>query len=103
MGTLINSHVTATKFDFYMVAHNICRKGGSLIPVNYKVVFSDSDLEEGVIQSLLFSQCFSYPNYSGAIKQPALMQSVMKCAKFGADVLSNADAPEKLSMFPYYI
>jgi hypothetical protein len=45
IGTLINSHLIASKFEFYMVSHNICKKGGSIIPLNYKVVFSDSEIE----------------------------------------------------------
>jgi hypothetical protein len=72
-----------------MISHNICKKGGSIIPLNYKVVFSDSDIEEGIIYCLLYSQCFSYANYSGAIRQPALLQYVTKCARFGAEVLKN--------------
>lgn len=44
IGTLISGHVTSSKFDFYMIAHNICRSGGSIIPLNYKVSYSDSNL-----------------------------------------------------------
>ena len=38
---------------------------------------------------ILFSQCFNYVNYTGAIKQPGVLQYAIKCAKFGAEVLCN--------------
>lgn len=89
IGTLINSQVTSNNsYNFYLVSHDICRKGGSITPYNYKVIYSDSTLEEGILQSMLYGQCFSYPNYTGAIKQPGVLQAVTKCARFGAEVLS---------------
>lgn len=86
-----------------MISHNICKKGGSIIPFNYKVAFSDSAVEEGVIHSLLYSQCFSYANYTGAIRIPSLLQHVMTCTKFNAEVLQNTEVPEQFRMYPYYI
>lgn len=103
IGTLVNSHLTSGKNDFYMIGHNISRTGGSIIPLNYKISFSDSNLEEGIIYSLLFSQCFSYVNYTGSIRQPALIQSVTKCAKFISEVLENQRIPDSIDMLPYYI
>lgn len=86
-----------------MVAHNTSKTKGSLIPLNYKTVFSDSKIDEGIIYQLLFSQCFSYANFAGAIKQPALVQNVTKCVKFVSDYLENGEVSEKLEMLPYYI
>lgn len=102
IGTLINRQVTSNKhYDFYMVAHNICKKGGSITPLNYKIIYSDSNLEEGILQSMLFGQCFNYPNFTGAIKQPAILQSATKCTKFGAEVL--CQVADRLQVYPYYL
>ena len=90
LGTLINSQVTDKKnYTFYMVTHSVCKNGGSIIPFNYKVIFSDSEMDEGILQSFLFSQCFNYANYPGAIKSPSILQYATKCAKFVAEVLNN--------------
>ncbi len=103
IGTLINQQVNSSKADFYLIAHNICKKGGSITPLNYKIVFSDSTLEAEALYSMVFAQCFNYPNYTGAIRQPGILQSAIKCTKFGAEVLSNLQVPEKFKLYPYFL
>jgi hypothetical protein len=56
-----------------------------------------------IIKTMLFSQCFNYMNFQGAIKQPALLQNAIKCAKFGAEVLLNVEIPDNLKLYPYYL
>jgi aubergine len=47
-GTLINSEAVGKNFEFYLVAQQCNR--GTVKPTYYKVAYSDSTLEEGVIE-----------------------------------------------------
>jgi len=60
---------------------------GSTVPNHYKVVHSDSKIEEGLLHELIFSQCFNYVNWTGSIKIPGILQYAKKCAKFSAEAL----------------
>ena len=57
---------------------------GTAVPNHYKVIYSDSKIEEGMLQQICFSQCFNYVNWTGSIKVPAILQYAKKAAKFGA-------------------
>jgi aubergine-like protein len=79
-GTLINKDVVSNQYDFYMVSQGSNR--GSIVPNHFKVVFSNSAMEEGVLAELIFGQCFNYVNWSGSIKVPGILQYAKKSAKF---------------------
>jgi len=79
-GTVVASSVVSNNYDFYMVSQNSNK--GSIVPNHYKVIHSDSKLEEGMLQELIFSQCFNYVNWTGSIKVPGILQYANKCAKF---------------------
>ncbi len=81
-GTLIATDIVSNYYDFYVVSQS-SNKGASL-PNHYKVIYSDSKLEEGVLQELIFSQCFNYVNWTGSIKVPGILQYAEKCAKFNS-------------------
>jgi aubergine-like protein len=55
---------------------------GTTVPNHYKVIYTNSELDEGKLQELAFSQCFNYVNWTGSIKVPAILQYAKKCAKF---------------------
>jgi aubergine len=68
------------------------------------VIFSTSKLEEGMLQELIFSQCFNYVNWTGSIKVPAILQYAKKCAKFTADIMDEGfKIPESLMNKPYFV
>ena len=47
-GTLVNSGIVTDNYDFYMIAQH-CNMG-TVKPAYYKVIYSDSKVEEGVLQ-----------------------------------------------------
>lgn len=62
---------------------------GSSVPNHYKVIYNDSKIEEGVLQELIYSQCFNYVNWTGSIKVPGILQYAKKCVRFSSEVLEN--------------
>lgn len=60
-------------------------------------------MEEGILQELCFSQCFSYVNWTGSIKVPAILQYAKKCAKFNAEVMEKIVIPDGLNNKLYFV
>lgn len=79
-GTLVSTDIVSNFYDFYVVSQ--ASNKGSTVPNHYKVIYSDSKIEEGILQELVFSQCFNYVNWTGSIKVPGILQYASKCAKF---------------------
>ena len=88
MGTLINSDVVSPNYDFYLISQMSLQ--GSVIPTYYEVLYSESKLEEGMLQEILYYQCFNYANWTGSIKIPAVIQYARKLCEFAA-----ANLPEQ--------
>lgn len=86
-GTLISTDIVSNFYDFYVVSQGSNR--GCTVPNHYKVIYSDSKMEEGVLQELVFGQCFNYVNWTGSIKVPSILQYAGRCAKFNSEVLEN--------------
>ena len=80
-GTIVTSDVVSKKYDFYIVSQ---QSRGSTVPNHYRVIYSNSKFEEGHLQEIIFSQCFSYCNWTGSIKVPSVLQYAKKCSKFQA-------------------
>jgi aubergine-like protein len=85
-GTLVSSGLVSLNYDFYIVSQRSNR--GCSVPNHYRVIYSSSEVEEGVLQEIAFSQCFNYVNWTGSIKVPAIMQYAKKLAKFNSEVLT---------------
>ncbi len=47
-GTLVNSKIVSKFYDFFLIAQHCNR--GTVKPVHYKVLYTDSKMEEGVLQ-----------------------------------------------------
>jgi len=75
-GTLVNSEAVGKGFEFYLIAQQ--SRKGAVKPTFYRVIYSDSALEEGLLEELIFAQCFNYMNWLGSIKVPAVMQYAKK-------------------------
>ncbi len=73
-------------YDFYIMSQHSNK--GTTVPNHYKVIYTNSKLEEGLLEELAFSQCFNYFNWTGSIKVPAILQYAKKAAKFGVEVIS---------------
>ena len=76
---------------------------GTSIPNHYKVIYSDSKLEEGALQEIIFAQCFGYFNWTGSIKIPAVLQYTKKAAYFGSEVTVGMEIPESMHKLYYFI
>ncbi len=51
---------------------------GTVKPVYYKVIHSTSKMEEGMLQELIYGQCFNYANWSGSVRVPGVLQYAKK-------------------------
>lgn len=101
-GTLVSRHIVSPQYDFYIVSQRSTR--GTSVPNHYRVIYTNSEVEEGILQEICFSQCFNYVNWTGSIKVPAIMQYAKKCAKFASEVLEpNSQVPKDLSSKLYYV
>lgn len=47
-GTIISENIVSKNYDFFMVSQFSIR--GSTVPNHYRVIYSDSKMEEGVLQ-----------------------------------------------------
>jgi aubergine len=79
-GTLVAEELVSNNYDFYIMSQQSNK--GTTVPNHYKVIYSNSTLDEGELEELAFSQCFNYVNWTGSIKVPAILQYAKKCSKF---------------------
>lgn len=100
-GTLISESIVTKYYDFYMVSQNSNR--GASVPNHYKVIYTDSKVEEGRLQELIYSQCFNYVNWTGSIKVPGILQYAEKCSKFAAEILETQEICEDLQNKLYFV
>ena len=100
-GTVVNKEVVSREYDFFIVSQQA--RAGTAVPNHFKVIFNNSNMEEGHLQELIYHQCFNYANWSGSIKIPAILQYAKKCARFNAEVLAGDDVNENFDNKPYYI
>jgi aubergine-like protein len=96
-GTLISEGMVSENYDFFLISQQSNR--GS----HYRVIYSESKLEEEALEELIFGQCFNYVNWTGSIKVPAILQYAKKCAKFTAEVFEKGEVPEEMRGKPYYV
>ena len=76
---------------------------GSTVPNHYKIIYADSKIEIGLIQEVIFSQCFNYVNWTGSIKIPGILQYAKKSAKFISEVLEGNQIEKDLSTKLYFV
>lgn len=100
-GTLICTDVVSKDYDFYLISQGSNK--GTAVPNHYKVVYSDSKIQEGLLQEIAFSQCFNYVNWTGSIKVPSIMQYAKKASTFGAEVLEEVEIPVSLNRYLYFV
>lgn len=84
-GTVVSTDIVSKHYDFFMISQ--FSNKGSTVPNHYRIVDSDSKMEEGILQELIFAQCFGYVNWTGSIKVPAILQYAKKSARFWSEVL----------------
>lgn len=60
-------------------------------------------MEEGVLQELIFSQCFNYVNWTGSIKIPGPLQYAKKLAKFAGEALGGQHVQESMESKLYFV
>ena len=73
---LINEQIVSKDYDFYMISQH-CNMG-TVKPVYYKIIHSTSKIEEGILQELIYSQCFNYANWTGSVRVPGVLQYAKK-------------------------
>lgn len=99
-GTLIDTTIVSRNYDFYLIAQNVQR--GTATPTHYKVVYDTTGISAGMLQELVYVLCFSYMNWSGAIRVPAPCQYAHKLSVFISQHL-NDDPKENLRSSLYYL
>lgn len=100
-GTLVCEDIVSENYDFYIVSQWSSK--GTTVPNHYKVVYTNSKIEEGLLHELAFSQCFNYVNWTGSIKIPGILQYAKKCAKFTAEALECSGVKEDLNCKLYFV
>lgn len=97
--------VKQDQFEYFMVAQSVSAQQGTATPTNYNVIFNNSDLKANTFYELTYNQCFSYYNWSGPLKIPAVVMMANKQGLVAG--LSHAkeyrDVPETLKEAPYYL
>ena len=99
-GTLVDNTIVSKDYDFYLVAQNVNR--GTAVPTHYKIVFDNSELPAEILQELVYSQCFAYMNWSGAIRIPAPCQYAQKLSTFVSQHI-NEEPLKPLQNYLYYL
>jgi aubergine-like protein len=100
-GTIVSESIVSNNYDFFMVSQYANR--GSTIPNHYRVIYTDSKMQEDVLQELIYNQCFNYVNWTGSIKIPGILQYARKCTKFNTEVLEKKKISEELENKLYFI
>ena len=101
-GTIVTKEIVSDNYDFFLVSQYTNR--GCSVPLHYKVVYSTSKLEEGILQQIVYSQCFNYVNWTGSIKIPGILQYAKKSAKFNSEILGGIMVENReLKSKMYYI
>jgi aubergine-like protein len=100
-GTIVSENIVSKNYDFFMVSQFANK--GSTVPNHYRVISSDSRMEEGILQELIYSQCFNYVNWTGSIKVPGILQYAKKHVKFNTEVLEVKKISEELENKLYFI
>ena len=100
-GTLVNSDLVSNNYDFYIISQKANK--GTAVPNHYTVIYSDSKVEEGILEEIVFSQCFNYVNWTGSIKVPAILQYAKKAATFVSEVMGTEEVPLSLQRNMFYI
>jgi aubergine-like protein len=76
---------------------------GTVKPTFYRIIYSNSSLEEGILSEVIFTQCFNYMNWTGSIKIPAVMQYAKKLSIFAAQYINRENQNERLNRNLYFI
>lgn len=100
-GTIITSEAVGRSFEFYLIAQQCNR--GTVRPTYYKVAYTDSSIEEGMIEELIYSQCFNYMNWTGSIKVPGILQYAKKLGMFVGQYYNESEHCKDLDKNLYYI
>ena len=83
-GTIVTKDIVSSDKEFYIMSQYL--KEGTTAPTNYKIIYTNSAMQEEELQELIFSQCFNYFNWTGSIKVPGIVQYSKKAAKFKSKV-----------------
>ena len=78
-GLIVDTHVVKDNtFEYFMVAQAVNQ--GTATPTNYNVIFNNTDLKAETFYELTYNQCYSYYNWSGPLKVPAVIMMANKVA-----------------------
>ena len=98
-GTLVDNTIVSKYYDFYLIAQNVTR--GTATPTHYKVIYDNSGMPAEVLQELVYSQCFAYMNWSGAIRIPAPCQYAHKLSAFISQHVNDEPVKQLRTHFYY--
>jgi aubergine-like protein len=78
-GLIVDTDVVKDNtFEYFMVAQAVNK--GTATPTNYNVIFNTTDLKADTFYELTYNQCYSYYNWSGPLKVPAVIMMANKVA-----------------------
>ena len=93
------------QFDYFMVAQAVSTAQGTATPTNYNVIYNNTNLTADMFYQLTYHQCFSYYNWSGPLKVPAVIMMANKQGLVvgGNHSKDNKDTFEGLKDSPFYL
>lgn len=81
-GTVIDSLVSEdVNAQFYMISQDVQPNHGTATPTGYDVIYNSSSLQKEHIIQITYNQSFSYYNWSGPLKIPAVVMMANRSAK----------------------
>ena len=99
-GIIVSDGLVSEARDFYLISQMSMR--GSSIPTFYQILFTDSvELQPGMIEEIVFTQCYNYSNWTGSIKIPSPLQYAKKLCEFTSTNMK--EAPVGMERLPYFI
>lgn len=100
-GLIVEDVVVKTDYaNFFMVAQFVNQ--GSANPTHYAIVYNETEISMGDLQSLTYDLCWAYTNWMGPIKVPSPLQYANKLSQLTSITLS-AEINDKIKQTAYFL
>ncbi len=73
--------------DFHLAAQKVTQ--GTCTPTQYITIYKNFDFEIENLAEFTYGQCFSYYNWTGAVRVPACLQCADKLAKLVGEAIKD--------------
>jgi aubergine-like protein len=100
-GMVIDSGATyPEKFEFYMQPQYV--NSGTATPTYFDCVYDNTGIPLEILENITYKMCYYYWNWSGAIREPAVLKFAEQANKFSSSHMKY-EVRNSLKSLPYYI